>query len=805
MQLSLLTSTLSSIRSAAAAATRVTFQGRGALIPPLTLVSATSVSMPRSAAAAVLPPLLLLCALLGLTLVDSRLDPQRQKRASMAAVAEDDFTLTPEQERLLFQDDFTSLPLFSSLAPSSEEAAAAAEGADRAVTVAPIELTHTLSTSAQLDSTGAAFPSSPSASTPVPTFTPASPSSSARPVSSSAPASECVEEFGGVVRLLSALFSPSAIHHPGRWSIHTSVTPPEYASVTRSLRQRAAEDTLDLLALGERLLASASYHDTTDTYDTRHRSEGSLTTALMWLQRWVAGLEAVVYHKLVAPLHLPSTAASVLHSVVVLLLPLAIIAALYVAVPVLLSTASARTKQHRSARIPTQAAHNSSPAVGAEAASRSSLSSPSSAAASTALTQSSVAAVRTGRHPLGSRLAQTSTSDSFASALWIGLLLLLLTLFTAGYVHHYHTLHIEQVARNRILQSNPPAGCYQTSEPVSLASLLTHLNTYLTRAKLDDACWRYEASLLQSSWPNPLLVLSSYLSTVLLHPLTHLGDAMGGFTSAFLSHHSIVMQGVVLAFLLLFSLGVVALCMAGGKACVLRWCTAGRRTSGRGGMRTGRAASRSGRRWREDGVRTEELIEREEDDELEEEEDRERRQLVRRLLHNHKRREEEKQRRQLLMLVSSQPERGQAGYERQEEDGITDEHKADAEDSSKRVRAREHCPARSAEVQYDGGGSTTQSEADNNSRLQQQYRQPLQQQQQQTVKKEEREWLKEDAVGPSSSSSSSSVVSVSSSTSTPPYLYPVARPSSERQAVRGEAAVKDEEALCWSGNPLNSR
>ena len=180
-----------------------------------------------------------------------------------------------------------------------------------------------------------------------------------------------------------------------------------------------------------------------------------------------------------------------------------------------------------------------------------------------------------------------SVVSSFASSLWVGVLLLVLVLFVAGYVHHYHVLFIEQRARNRVLQSNPPAGCFDTTP--SLSSLLTSISSYLTRASQDDACWRWEASLHASSYPNPLVALSSFLSLTLLSPLHHAGDALGAFTRAYLSHHGVLMQLTMMTFLLLFLLGCVALCMMLGKLCTIR-------------MLTGGAEDRDGRR-RLEGVR----------------------------------------------------------------------------------------------------------------------------------------------------------------------------------------------------------
>ena len=773
--------------------------------------------------------LLLLSVLVVLTLGDtSTVSSNRPGRPAAVAVDEDDFTLTAEQERLLFEDAIIPFPLLTTapstatlpptatIAATPSIAAAAATAAQEAETDTPAEFAEASQANSRLSSPALAhhLPRAASLSSPAAT-TAAAASFSIASVSDSA--STCVDDFGGVSRLLSTLFSPSAIRSPGLWSLHTSISSLQYDTITRLLRNSKPQDALDLITMGEQLLASASYHSVTETAESAASGgaasawagEGPLSTVLAWLQSWALRLERVLHHELVAPLRLPSSASVLLHGAVVLLLPAAVFVALKLAAPVVMNVLTPRTPQRhlRHSPLPNQPASSVAGNV------PTSSSSSALSAISPSPIQRPMAASHADSRAVGSRSGRMSSPESFASALWIGVLLLLLTLFTAGYVHHYHTLHIEQLARNRILQSNPPPGCYQTNEPASLVSLLTSVTTYLTRSKRDDACWRYEASLLQSSWPNPLLVLSSYLSTVLLHPLTHMGDAMGAFTSAFLGHHSVVMQGVMLAFLLLFSLGVVALCMLGGKACLLRCCTGWGRTRGRSGMRDARD-TRAARRLRQDSVRIEELMD--DEDEWEEEDERDRRRLLRGLLKEHRRREQDNQ---LLMLVDSKRERGrERRYEEEEEEEEEEENVVRGEDEERKEQSLEEDePAlrRGASAARESKLiSSTVAELDEKVRVKHQHQQ--QQQQQAAVKQEIREQQKsESAAFPSSSSSSSpSTNSNSSPTSSQQYTYPIARPSSHQQhreqqqkamAATDDAKVKDEEVLQWTGNPLNSQ
>ena len=737
---------------------------------PAPLSVASDVSMPRLCRVAAV--LLLFCVLVAPTLGDNNARAGRAKRPVATWKDEDDFTLTAEQERLLFEDAPTSFPVF----PSSAEPPQQTEEAEVITVVATTDENLTVHKHSTPHSAAAPLPAQHSPTLPsiLPTPHPAAALSS--PIR--ADSDSCPDDFGGVSRLLSALVSPSAIRGPGYWSIRASVSDLDYVTLARLLRTHKPQDALDLLTLGERLLTSATYQPATDTYQKEEPSawrEGPLSVGLVWVQYWVAQLERLLHHKLVAPLHLPSTASALLHGALVLLLPTALFVALMVTAPVVINAVSPRTG-HRSIR---PARPPSSSNGDADVDSNSSLISAS-------------AAVPSGRRGLNSRSVEPLSSESFASALWVGLLLLLLTLFTAGYVHHYHALHVEQLARNRIIQSNPPPGCYQTNEPASLSSFLTSISTYLTRSQRDDACWRYEASLLQSSWPNPLLVLSSYLSTVLLHPLSHVGEALGGFTHGFLSHHSIVMQGVMLAFLLLFSLGLVALCMLGGKACLLRWCTGCCSSGRRSGSREGRAV-RGGRRLREGSVRIEELIEGE-DGEWEEEEEIERRRLLKRLLKEHRRREDEKQ---LLLLMSGQRQQQKADEGDEDDEKVESSRRRDGVDRNRGEREREGSGKKSPERRAVGfrpeakDDSPPIAELDEKSGVKQEHKQ----QQQQTVKKEQHE---QQAGHVAASPSVSSPTSTSLPTSQ--YSYPVARPSSRGSS---DSVVKDEDALEWSGNPLS--
>ena len=788
-------------------------------------------------------PLLLLAVVLVLCTAPAALcsdqhgssrDATAKRPTAVQVSYKDDFTLTPEQQRLLFED--SPISLSTAGATTAQRAAvevavaekAAVEDRSTAASAATENATADRAASIQTHSPARA-PPLPTPSSPATSLSPVSSSvtsTSASPASSSSPDGECSDDFGGVTRLLSALFSPSAIRHAGRWSLHTSVSQSDYERVVRLLRGNKAQDALDLVTLGERLLThSATYRsnshawqqsgtDSASEEDATWAGDAPFSGGLVWLQRWVGALERLLHHKLVAPLHLPSTASLLVHGAVVLLLPTLVFVALRVGARAIVRAVTPSTALRRNSPTPPK---------------------PDQRLADVN--------PRSGHHPVDWWSQRVSSSDNFASALWMGVLLLLLTLFVAGYVHHYHTLHIEQLARNRVLQSNPPPGCYQSSDSSSLASLLTAVSTYLTRSKRDDACWRYEVALLQSSWPNPLLVLSSYLASTLLQPMTHVGEAMGGFTAAFLSHHSIVMQGVMLAFLLAFSLGVVALCMVGGKVCLLRWCGGcGRsgRVSGRrvrpellGAVRGGRRQLRDDKRQfrahseeSDEDQREEEEEEGEKDDE-EAVEEAERRQRPRRPVKERGRREEE---RQLLRLLSSE----RVG-ERQQDSTQADEEKARARDSEEeRHRARANATRKySVESKRE---HSPPAQPDRAAVAAQQQVQHAAQRQVATVKKEEEDAEKSRQEARLSSAAVAlpplSAPHLSSSTPTQfsPQValqqYPIARPSSAASCGRGDAAddsilsgvdsstrsqqevgrppdakVKKEEAVEWSSNP----
>ena len=367
----------------------------------------------------------------------------------------------------------------------------------------------------------------------------------------------------------------------------------------------------ELLTLGEQLLHSATFTRVSPageewaTAATGH-SATLLGSLLDGVQRRAAEVVGLVHDQVFAPIGLSSTPAHTgLWLQALLLLLSAVIG-------------SALSSHLHSAPSPS----NSVPAPSTH---------PASSAVSAALPSPTLS--RKGRL----RAPAEKRPPSFASSLWVGCLLLLLVLFISGYVHHYHTLFIEQRARNRVLQSNPPPGCLDASPP-TLYTFLTTLTSTLTRASKDDACWRWEASLHHSAYPNPLVVLSSFLSLTLFSPLSHAGDALGAFTRHFLSHHSVLMQVTMLVFLLLFMLGCVALCMLLGKMCVMRV-----------GMGMGRRAVGSGRGGRVAGRRGDVLIEEADEDEEDEEEEAERVRRLRRLLKGVRRKEEV---RELVRLVS---------------------------------------------------------------------------------------------------------------------------------------------------------
>ena len=434
-------------------------------------------------------------------------------------------------------------------------------------------------------------------------------------LSTPSPPGQCPNDLGGVHRLLSALISPSAISQADDWRLTLHVSPSVHASLSSLLRHRRNEDVQELISLGEQLLHSATFSristagESWATAATRD-GQGPIGSFLDGVQQRAGEVVGAVHDGLFAPIGVSSDPAHTgLWLQALLLLCSAIIGSM-------LSSCFRSSPSPSTSSPPLHPSHGV-PSLAA------------SSAVSAPLSSSAQSRKERGRALVNREAA------SFASSLWVGLLLLLLVLFVAGYVHHYHALFIEQRARNRVLQSTPPPGCLDPSPP-SLYTLLTSLSSTLTRARADDACWRWEASLHQSSYPNPLLVLSSFLSLTLLSPLAHAGDALGSFTRHFLAHHGVLMQVGMMAFLLLFLLGCVALCMLLGKACIMR--------VGLGMARGGRGRGRR----RVGGGREEVLVEEASEEEEEEEEERERR--VRRLLKGVRRREEM---RRLLRLVAS--------------------------------------------------------------------------------------------------------------------------------------------------------
>ena len=777
-------------------------------LPHSFLVLTVAMPLPLRSVTALL---LVLCLLFMLSSGDGRVKRAAAISTTVSPASwvaeEDDFTLTPEQERLLFED--VPIAPFAPTPPAAADAAAA-------LTPIAVDGSHK-GTGSDDNDTSANKQQSSSDSlaslphTPAPAAVHASSSNTPSHHTTSIPdVSSCPDDFGGVSRVLSALFSPTAIRRSGRWSIHTSISQSDYNTLTRLLRNHKLEDALDLVQLGEKFLRSASYHssggntwgseDEDDSSVDESLTEGPLTFGLVWLQRWARQLERVLHHRLVAPLHLPTTASLLLHGALVLMLPAAVFIALRMATPVVVNVVSPVLQQRHISNAALSSSSNSHKLTPSPSASR------SSNTASTALTQqhgaSSVAP--NGRRAVRPAFSQPSSPESFVSALWIGLLLLLLALFTSGYVHHYHTLHIEQLARNRIIQSNPPPGCYQTNEPASLVSLITTFTTYLTRSQRDDACWRYEASLLQSSWPNPLLVLSSYLSTVLLHPLAHVGEAMGGFTRGFLSHHSVVMQGVMLTFLLLFSLGVVALCMMGGKACMVRWCCGwgGRINSSRPGssgvMSRSRDDRAARRRRRDEEARNDwQLLDDEQDSDAENWEDEqrresgssERRRLVRRLLREHRQRvedEEQSDKQQLLRLMAAKKEDTEERERQREEDGAANKR---TDESSRDERDRQLSAKKAGKQQKAVKFHPEALRAEEEGKM------AVKQEQQMAAEREEgvSEQKDESAAAAVLNLPASSSVPVSRSSHT--SNYPVCSAAPVKQ--------EDEETLEWSANPID--
>ena len=437
----------------------------------------------------------------------------------------DDFDLTAEQARLLFEEDSPppALPTPSSL-------------------------------SSQLPSSQGDSPSLPSP--PLPNVTSDRPSAPVSPLSHPS----CPDDFGGVVRLLSALFSPASISHSGDWRVSLHISASDHALVTRVLRQKREEDVLDLITTGERFLHTATY-----TLSAPLWSGDAESSALAWILdaiqcKAVAAVEAL-HSTFLAPAGLSS---SIAQSGVWLQL---MVVGVSVIVGAILSSHLRPAGVSHPASVRPLAVAVPPPAQ-------------------------------------RRRLNGASRPPSMASSLWTGLLLLTLTLFIAGYVHHYHTLYIQQRARNRVLESHPPPGCFDSSPP-SFYSFMASIPQYLTRASKDDACEKWLSALDGSSYPNPLVVLSSFLSVTILSPLPLVGDALGGFTRHFLEHHSVVMQAVMMGFLLLFLLGCVGLCMLLGQMCVVR---------------IGGGGGRGGRRGRLGGRREQVLIEDVSDDEEEEEE-----------------------------------------------------------------------------------------------------------------------------------------------------------------------------------------
>ena len=371
---------------------------------------------------------------------------------------------------------------------------------------------------------------------------------------------------------MSALVSPMS--RSGDWQVSLHLSPSDLSSLSRILRRRKPEDVLDLIQHGERLLHSASFHPTPSHDLWRAHSEGgTLAWVLDGLQAQATAAVDACHDRVFAPAGLSASPA---HSALwlQLLLAAACVGAGWQASAYL-----------RPSPAPPTAAGAPAPARGAPLA---------------------VAAPAVGRR----RAAVQARPQSMGAALWTGVLLFVLVLFVGGYVHHYHALYVDQRAHNRVLQANPPHGCFDAQGPPSLSSSLLSALQYFTKAAHDDACARWLAALDRSSYPNPLVVLSSFLSVTVLSPLPHAGEALGSFTRHFLANFSVLTQAAMMVFLLALLLGCVALCMLLGQQCVVRL-----------GSGAGRRAQRRERLGgRRDHVRIEEVS----DDESDEEDERRR-------------------------------------------------------------------------------------------------------------------------------------------------------------------------------------
>ena len=412
---------------------------------------------------------------------------------------------------------------------------------------------------------------------PVPPVSPPAPATR-NPSSSSSPVAPLPfsptpfpDDFNGVLRLMSLLFSPTSISHPGDWQLSLHLPPTHHAQLTRILKRRSPADTLDLISLGEQLIRDATFQPTPATRDFWTAQGEGVGSTLAWVLDGVQGRATQVveasHERLFAPAGL---SASPSHSALWLQL--------------LLVACSAIAGWLAS----TYLRPSSTPASASVAAGGSVPQSPATRRAAAVVGEGSG-----GRRQ--SKVVQ-ARPQSLAAALWTGLLLVLVVLFIGGYVHHYHTLYIQQRAKNRVLQAHPPHNCFDSSPPSLMSAAITAFH-YITKSANNDACAQWLAALDQSSYPNPLVVFASYLGVTVLAPVPHVGTALGAFVQQFLNHFGVLTQAAMMVFLLLLLLGCVALCMLLGQQCVVR-------------MGMG-----SGRRGRRERVRAGELMDEESDDE----------------------------------------------------------------------------------------------------------------------------------------------------------------------------------------------
>lgn len=103
----------------------------------------------------------------------------------------------------------------------------------------------------------------------------------------------------------------------------------------------------------------------------------------------------------------------------------------------------------------------------------------------------------------------------------------------AGYAHHFWDSYHERCAR-LMRDSFPPPGCF--GEEATLWSLL---HDHLTLSRSHDRCAAWNADQHKTCFPNPAVVLTSFLSTLFVPVLASAGEGSGKFTSALANEISV--------------------------------------------------------------------------------------------------------------------------------------------------------------------------------------------------------------------------------------------------------------------------